>query len=340
MCILYGRRMCVALSGYCPVWWGSVCVWRVCGGEWCIGVKQARRPAAGGKSAVSGGRGGAERAEEGAARVCVCAHKRARARVARVTGPGCEGAKRTAQRPGTAARAAGSAGGERRREKTRAVHPHTTAGVPLSRGEPPSAQRPAHGAPGLAPLGHPATASLYTAHSNTADTAHTPTHHVRIGKTYTHALCSAGPAARRQRIIPRPARVSSRYSARSAALFVFGPSLHRHPPGQGGPGAFCAFPAVCRAWRHAACAAGAQYLAAMQGRAQRCAALCGQPDNRPRCSLGSGLCALYGRCAASSVPSLYCGPGRLGVSMARAFVRCDCAGRALLADVRGGVVCK
>lgn len=54
-------------------------VW--CVGEWCIGVKQARRPAAGGKSAVSGGRGGAERAEEGAARVCVCvcAHKRARA---------------------------------------------------------------------------------------------------------------------------------------------------------------------------------------------------------------------------------------------------------------------
>lgn len=249
--------------------------------------------------------------------VCVCVRTNARARVARVTGPGCEGAKRTAQRPGTAARAAGSAGGERRREKTRAVHPHTTAGVPLSRGEPPSAQRPAHGAPGPAPPGHPATASLYTA-APTRLTPPTHPHTTSASGKHTHTRSARRALQPDGSALSRGQRGSPADTARrSAALFVFGPSLHRHPPGQGGPGGR-AFPAVCRAWRHAACAAGAQYLAAMQGRAQRCAALCGQPDNRPRCSLGSGLCALYGRCAASSVPSLYCGPGRLGVSMARA----------------------
>lgn len=117
-------------------------VW--CVGEWCIGVKQARRPAAGGKSAVSGGRGGAERAEEGAARVCVCvcAHKRARARVARVTGPGCEGAKRTAQRPGTAARAAGSARYEKHGPCTRT--PRQGYPCPAANRPAPSAQRTAH----------------------------------------------------------------------------------------------------------------------------------------------------------------------------------------------------
>lgn len=266
--------------------------------------------------------------------VCVCVRTNARARGWRVLRD--RGVRGRSVPPSALALPPGPRGARGTKNTGRAPA-HHGRGTPVPRR---TAQRPAPSARRTRPGATGSPGHCITIHGspNTADTAHTPTHHVRIGKTYTHALCSAGPAARRQRIIPRPARVSSRYSARSAALFVFGPSLHRHPPGQGGPGGR-AFPAVCRAWRHAACAAGAQYLAAMQGRAQRCAALCGQPDNRPRCSLGSGLCALYGRCAASSVPSLYCGPGRLGVSMARAFVRCDCAGRALLADVRGGVVC-
>lgn len=244
----------------------------------------------------------------------MCVRTNARARVARVTGPGCEGAKRTAQRPGTAARAAGSARYEKHGPCTRT--PRQGYPCPAANRPAPSAQRTAHPA-----RRHRVTRPLhhYTRPTLTRLTPPTHPHTTSASGKHTHTRSARRALQPDGSALSRGQRGSPADTARrSAALFVFGPSLHRHPPGQGGPGAFCAFPAVCRAWRHAACAAGAQYLAAMQGRAQRCAALCGQPDNRPRCSLGSGLCALYGRCAASSVPSLYCGPGRLGVSMARA----------------------
>lgn len=320
-------------------------VW--CVGEWCIGVKQARRPAAGGKSAVSGGRGGAERAEEGAARVCVCAHKRARARVARVTGPGCEGAKRTAQRPGTAARAAGTAGrGERAVRKTRAVHPHTTPrGTPVPRR---TAQRPAHGAPGPARSpGNPAIASLCTA----APTRLTPPAHPHTtsasGK-HTHtrsALRALQPDGRAQAPAPR-LTYRAHYPAASAglqpiqrtqrsALLCSAPRSTAIPRDREGRGLSVPSAApgdtlhVLRA-----------HNTSLQCREGRSAALWASQTIGPDAawavasvpSMAVALPVASHPCIVVQADSVFLWRER--------FVRCDCAGRALLADVRGGVVCK
>lgn len=270
----------------------------------------------------------------------MCVRTNARARVARVTGPGCEGAKRTAQRPGTAARAAGSAGGERRREKTRAVHPHTTAGVPLSRGEPPSAQRPAHGAPGLAPLGHPATASLYTA-APTRLTPPTHPHTTSASGKHTHtrsarrALQPDGSAlSRGQRGSPADTVHAAQRSLCSAPRST---AIPRDREGRGL--SVLSLPSAAPGDTLHVLRAHNTSLQCREGRSAALRCVASQTIGPDAAWAVASVPSMAVALPVASHPCIVVQADSVFLWRER-FVRCDCAGRALLADVRGGVVCK